>query len=66
MTDFHDLGGQDSAAVRRLLHCDKDVGSNPAAAKRKTDIGTPLHSRCPNSQAGSQWKTGDVKAELDL
>ena len=28
-------------------------------------LGRPLHRRCPNSLAGSQW-TSDVKAELDL
>ena len=33
------LGGQDRAAVKCLLGNDKDVGSNPAAAKQKTDIG---------------------------
>ena len=34
-------GGQDRAAVKRPLSNDKDVGSNPAPAKRKTDIGGP-------------------------
>ena len=42
---------------------DKDVGSNPAATRTegKKTLGRPLHRRCPNSLAGSQWKTGDVK-----
>ena len=38
---YNNWGGQDSAAVKCPLHCDKVVGSNPAAAKRKTDIGEP-------------------------
>ena len=25
-----------------------------------------MHRRCPNSPAGSEWKTSDVKSELDL
>ena len=29
--------------------------------KEKRTLGTPLHRRCPNCAAGSQWKTGDVK-----
>ena len=37
----------DSAAVRRPLHCDKDGGSNPAAAKRKTDIGQTPAQKVP-------------------
>ena len=27
---------------------------------------SPLHRRCPNSPTGSEWKTSNVKAELDL
>ena len=30
-------------------------------AKEKRTLGRPLHRRCPNCAAGSQWKTGDVK-----
>ena len=41
------LGGQDRAAVKRPLRNDKDVGSNPAAAKRKTDVGDPPTEGCP-------------------
>ena len=33
----------------------------PGPAKEKQTVGRPLHRRCPNSPAGSQWKTGDVK-----
>ena len=28
---------------------------------RKRALGRPLHRMCPNSPAGSKWKTGDVK-----
>ena len=47
---------------------DKDVGSNPANT-RKAKIGHwkgPLNKRCTNRPAGSEWKTNNVKAELDL
>ena len=56
-------GGQSGAAVRRSHWNHQDMDSNPAAPRNeKTDIGqNPLHRRCPNSLAGSQWKTGDVK-----
>ena len=60
------LGGQHSAAVKRPLRNDKDVGSNPAAAERKTDIGDPPTEGSSMVWTGSKWKTGDVKAELDL
>ena len=41
------MGGQDSAAVRCPLHCDKDVASNPAAAKQKMDIGQTPAQKVP-------------------
>ena len=31
-----------------------------------TQFGSSIAQRCPNSLAGSEWKTSDVKAELDL
>ena len=55
------LGIIDRAAVTHPLRNDKDVGSNPAAAKRKTDIGDPPTEGSPMVWTGSQWKTGDVK-----
>ena len=46
----------------RWLHKEKNVGSNPAATRNENGHWDgPLHRRCPNSPAGSQWKTGDVK-----
>ena len=60
------LGGQDRLSVKRPLRNDMDVGSNPAATRKKRKLEGPLHCRCPNGSAGSQWKTSDVKAELDL
>ena len=60
---FTYLGGQSGAAVTCPHGNHQDVGSNPATAKneKKRTMGRPLHRRCPNSVAGSQWKTGDVK-----
>ena len=53
--------GQSGAAVTHSHGNDQDVGSNPAAARNENwTLGTP-HRRCPNSPAGSQWKTDDVK-----
>ena len=41
---------------------DKNVGSNPAATRNeKMDFGQTPAQKVPNSLAGSQWKTGDVK-----
>ena len=39
------------------------MDSNPAATRNKNGHWDgPLHRSCPNSPAGSQWKTGDVKS----
>ena len=52
----------------RRPHCnDKDLGLNPAATRNeKWTLRDPIHGRCPNGLAGAQWKTGDIKADLDL
>ena len=45
----------------------QDVGSNPAVARNgKWTLGDPPTEGGPMVQAGSQWKTGDVKAQRDL
>ena len=49
---------KDRAAVKRPLRTDKDVGSNPAAAKRKTDIEEPP------SQKVAQWSRQDLSGRL--
>ena len=55
------VGGQSGAAVIRPHGYDQDMGSNPAAAKRKSDIGDPPSEGSPMVWTGSKWKTGDVK-----
>ena len=56
-------GVQSGAAVTHPHGNHRDVGSNPATARNeKRTLDRPLHKRCPNSLAGSQWKTGDVKS----
>ena len=58
---------QDRVVVKHPLRNDKDVGSNPAATRYgKTDIGGRPYRMCPNGPAGSEWKTCDIKGELDL
>ena len=32
--------------------------------QRKRMLGRPMQRRCPNSQAGSEWKTSDVNLNL--
>ena len=44
-----------------------DMGSNPTTGTMKIGhCGSHLHKRFPNCPAGPEWKTRDVKAELDL
>ena len=52
--------------VKRPSGNQKVGGSNPTAAMQveKRKIGHwvgPLHRKCPNSPAGSEWKTSDIK-----
>ena len=54
-------GGWDGAGVMHPLRNDRDVGSNPAAGKQKSDIGDPPTEGSPMVWTGSEWKTGDVK-----
>ena len=56
-------GGRHSAAVKRLLRSDKDVGSNTSTAATRNENGhwkTP-HRRWPSGPTGSKWKSSDVK-----
>ena len=56
-----------SAAERRPHGNVQDLDSNPAGARNeKSDIGDPPTEGSPMVWTGSQWKTGVVKAELDL
>ena len=60
------MGGQSGAAVPHPQGNVQDVGSNPAATRKgNRTLGDP-HRRWPSGPAGSEWKTSDVKAELDL
>ena len=50
-----------------LVDIGPDLVQVPAQAPTKNGHWEgPLHRRCPNRPAGSEWKTSDVKAELDL
>ena len=64
MLDFRNT--QRGLAVKRPSGNQKVRGSNPTAVMQveKRKIGhwdSPLHRKCPNSPAGSEWKTSDVK-----
>ena len=64
VTGYLYIGGQSCTAVERPHSNDKDVGSDPTAARyEKQDSPTECS---PRVLTGSQWKTSDVKAELDL
>ena len=53
--------------LKRPRHNGEDMGSNPTATRNENwTLGGPLHRRCPNGPAGSEYKTSDIKAELDL
>ena len=53
--------------LKRPHHDGEDMGSNPTATRNENwTLGGSMHRRCPNSPAGSEWKTSDIKAELDL
>ena len=60
-------GGQSSVVVKRP-HCyHGDVGSNPTTTRNENQtLGDPPTEGSPRVWTGSKWKTGDVKAELDL
>ena len=50
--------GRDRVAIKCPHHNDEDVGFNPTATRNeKWTLGVPLHRRCPNGPAGSEWKT---------
>ena len=56
-------GGQSGVAVTCSHGNDQDVVLNPATDRNeKAHNGQTPAQRCLNSVTGSQWKTGDVKA----
>ena len=52
---------QDRLALKRPLRNDKDSGSNPTQKTKFGHWDGPLHRRCPNGPAGSEWKTSNIK-----
>ena len=68
---LHDLvlkfGSQSSVVVKRLQRNDKDVDLNPTTTRNETrTLGDAPSEGSPMVQTGSQWKTSNVKAELDM
>ena len=64
------VNGSRSSLVVERPHCnDKDVDSNPTTARNENQTlgaSPPPTEGSPRVWTGSEWKTGDVKAELDL
>ena len=64
---LYTLGGQSSVVIKRP-HCyHGDVGSNPTTTRNENQtLGDPPTEGSQRVWTGSKWKTGDVKAKLDL
>ena len=54
------------SCAKQIKKTDKIVFCHKIKTTPKTDIGDPPTEGSPMVWTGSQWKTSDVKAELDL